>query len=160
MGDTSIEWTEKTVDRFWSYVDRSGGPDACWPWTGARQHPGYGKLRVSKRSLFAHRIAVFLAAGAWPGPVVMHTCDNPPCCNPAHLRSATQAENMADCKAKGRLDPPRGERCARARLTKRDVESVRARLAAGASLRAIAREFGVGHTTIANIKLGHTWRAA
>src|SRR5438874_974236 len=30
-------------DGFWSKVDKSGGPDACWPWTGCINAWGYGK---------------------------------------------------------------------------------------------------------------------
>jgi len=40
--------------------------------------------------------------------VVAHLCDNPGCCNPAHLRWTTQAMNVADALAKGRH---RNNRC-------------------------------------------------
>lgn len=156
---SDIEWTDATTERFWSKVDKSAGPDACWPWTGAKQAPGYGKLRVSGRSIFAHRIAVFLTNGAWPA-VTLHTCDNPPCCNPAHLRAGTHRDNVRDCRAKGRARTLRGEESATARLTLALVRVVRERLARGDSLRAVGRDLGVGHTTIANVKLGKTWRAA
>jgi hypothetical protein len=43
--------------------------------------------------------------GAW----VLHRCDNPPCCNPAHLFLGDAAANVADMVAKGR-HRPRGRR--------------------------------------------------
>jgi hypothetical protein len=94
-------------EKFWRQVDKSGGPDACWPWTGLRQghRGGYGKFYVSSRKpVRAHRYAVELVEGhSVPYDlVVMHLCDNPPCCNPAHLRVATQRENHDDMIAKGR----------------------------------------------------------
>lgn len=94
------------VDRFWSKVDRSGGPEACWPFTGSInvQH-GYGQFRLGKQVARAHRVAVVL--GDPPreipaGMYVLHSCDNPRCCNPAHLRVGTQSENNKDQYARYR----------------------------------------------------------
>lgn len=91
---------------FHRHVDRSAGPLACWPWTGLRSK-GYGRFKVGdKNRYFAHRVAWELANGPIRRDlgelVVMHTCDNPPCCNPAHLRLGTDADNQADMRAKGR----------------------------------------------------------
>jgi hypothetical protein len=37
------------------------------------------------------------------GKVVMHTCDNPQCVNPEHLRLGTQKENIMDMHQKKRF---------------------------------------------------------
>lgn len=92
-------------------VDSSGGPLACWPYRGEK-FKGYGRIGVSRgRRRFAHRVAYELAFGPIEGHIpgdheneklVMHTCDNPPCCNPRHLRLGTDIDNIHDCIAKGR----------------------------------------------------------
>lgn len=82
-----------------------GGPAECWPWTGTRNDLGYGILRVTGKNVRAHRFAYELASGR-PIPVgleVCHRCDNPPCCNPAHLFLGTQGDNVRDAASKGRL---------------------------------------------------------
>lgn len=85
----------------WGRVDKSGGPEACWPWTGAR-HKGYGMIGIARKKHGTHRVAYALATGD-PGDLhVCHACDNPPCCNPAHLFLGTHQDNMRDLVAKGR----------------------------------------------------------
>ena len=110
-------WTEKAKDSFWSKVDKSGGLNACWPWTRSCTGTGYGQVNMGKShgpSLRAHRVAFQLANGAIQdggkdgnhGVVVLHTCDNRLCCNPKHLRAGTQADNVRDAFAKGRVKTP------------------------------------------------------
>lgn len=88
--------------KFWARVDRRE-EGVCWPWQGATSR-GYGMFSVGRTKMAAHRFAWAAANGRDPAPsqVVMHRCDNPPCCNPSHLRPGTVAENVADCIAKGR----------------------------------------------------------
>jgi hypothetical protein len=99
--------------RFWSKVDKRG-PDECWPWVGGVDGRGYGRSRYNGSGrTTAHRIAWQLANGRDALLFVLHRCDNPVCCNPAHLWEGTQSENMRDMAAKGRWnnghrdDPPK-----------------------------------------------------
>lgn len=106
---SAVEASDKIrplADRFWPKVDSSGGPDACWPWTGAKSQKTsacYGVIREggSGRMLLAHRVALFLTTGEMPADLdACHKCDNPICCNPAHLTWASHRENMRDYAAK------------------------------------------------------------
>lgn len=100
------------AERFERYVDRSGGPDACWPWTGSATHLGYGLIRGTGspgKQLMATRVSWELAYGFHPGKLfVCHRCDNPPCVNPSHLFLGTHQDNMDDMVRKGRQRPRGG----------------------------------------------------
>lgn len=104
-GDVSkVAGTAPVLERFWAKVDTSGGPDACWPWTGSRYAKGYGSFRVTHdRAVTASRFAYELANGPLAdGMFALHSCDNPPCCNARHLRAGTAEENTAEMVSKGR----------------------------------------------------------
>lgn len=143
--------------RFWSKVEQRDG--ACWPWLSWRNARGYGKFMLNGRSQTAHRVAYELTHGPIPiGLCVMHSCDNPPCCNPQHLRLGTHAENMRDRDQKGRIGyRPRGTKNPRARLTDPEVLTIRARHANGESVRALSRTLGFGRNTIRNVVHRLTW---
>lgn len=92
-------------------VDRTQGPESCWPWIGPLDDQGYGRWRPNGKSDYAHRQAWRQAVGEPPargsGYVLDHTCHIPDdcakgndcahrrCCNPAHLRLTTQKENAS-----------------------------------------------------------------
>lgn len=89
--------------RFWNMVD-IGSPTECWPWRGARLSFGHGRWDGPFGSSTAHRYAWGLTNAAMPdeGLVVRHRCDNPICCNPAHLEVGTQADNVQDMITRNR----------------------------------------------------------
>ena len=146
-------------ERFWQKV-RVGGPNECWPWIGGTGHFGHGTFMVDgKRRKWrpAHQIAFELHHGrpVTPGLFVLHDCDNPPCCNPAHLYEGTQAQNMRDRSARGRT--ARGERMGTAKLTEAQVLAIRA---ADLSLTQteLAHQFGVSRSLIGAILRREGWR--
>ncbi len=105
-------------ERLWKRVDKSGGADACWPWLGATNNVGYGVIGVGSKKdgtrglETTHRLAFQLAHGKpFDGLVIMHTCDNPPCCNPAHLHAGSYSDNQQDSIRKGRKARRRPTHC-------------------------------------------------
>lgn len=90
-----------SATRFWDKVEKTAG---CWLWNGALKSNGYGSFRPFKGAwTSAHRHAWQLAHGAIPdGRMVLHTCDNRRCVNPAHLFLGDAQANMDDMRAKGR----------------------------------------------------------
>jgi hypothetical protein len=157
-----IALTAAEADRFWAKVEK-GSPNSCWPWTKDTNNKGYGKFNTwhggQRQSLLAHRVAYHLThKTSLQGFVLLHRCDNPPCCNPSHLKPGTQADNVADAHAKGRMSPPPhpcGEDSPRARLTAADVAAIRRRYAQGGVLqRELAAEYGVAQTSVSRIVRG------
>lgn len=90
--------------RFWTNVDKSGGPNECWSWTGAIDRKGYGRFyRGRGQSRAAHRIAYELSTGQELGELhIDHRCWNPGCCNPSHLRPVTNKQNQENRRGASR----------------------------------------------------------
>lgn len=139
-------------DVFESRFEKS---DGCWEWNGTRNGYGYGVfLMPGEKPVRAHRYAYERLHGPIPdGMVVMHSCDNPPCVNPAHLSLGTRDDNNQDKQRKGRH--PYGDSHHWTRLSEAQVAEIRALLASrSVRQKEIAARFGVDDSTISNIKTG------
>jgi hypothetical protein len=99
----------------------------CWPWKYSKLR-GYGKTGLRGLPGRAHRAAYFLTYGEIPkGKYVLHTCDNPSCCNPSHLYIGTQQDNINDMFERGRARYPRQDK--KLKIIKNQVVWVDPRLA-------------------------------
>ena len=136
---------------FWEKVDRSSGPDGCWPWRRRIGTNGYGKTNKKvgggrRQTLAAHRLAYELAVGPIPARMyVCHHCDNPVCCNPAHLYAGTAKQNARDKWARGR---------ALLKVSDAQVHEIVAAARDGQRPAALARIYGVSPTSVARYVRG------
>jgi hypothetical protein len=140
-------------ERFWSSVSKS---DGCWEWTGHLVH-GYGYIRKEYRRIRAHRASWEMNCGPVPrGLMVLHSCDNRRCVNPAHLRLGNHCENMADRDSRGRQAA--GSRQHSAKLNDATVVEIKRLLAGGATIKSLAPIYNVSKSTIAAVSSGRLWR--
>jgi hypothetical protein len=99
-------------EAFWAHVERRA-PEECWPWKGCIRPDGYGQFNYSKRRFIASRLSWSLANGREAPGYVCHSCDNPPCVNPAHLWLGDVRSNTHDMLTKGRQRNQRKTHCVR-----------------------------------------------
>lgn len=137
----------------------------CWEWVGDRLAFGYGKLSIAGVQHRASRLSYELHIGD-PGELwVLHTCDNPPCCNPNHLFLGTHADNMRDCSEKRRTgfqSKPhlyhkgmKGEANPRAVLTAEQAAAIKHSVGFA---RIVADQYGVSESLVREIRKGRAWR--
>ncbi len=152
-------------ERFWDRVDRTH-LDGCWLWQGWSDLQGYGRLRdANNKVIRAHRLSFYLHHGVWPEPMCLHSCDNPKCVNPSHLKAGTRAENSKDMWNRARRDrgsvfqipKPRGEQSSCVKLTEAKVRRMRELWGQGASYSQLSSAFAVGDSTVRDVISRRTW---
>lgn len=132
-------------------IDSSGGNGVCWPWVGPLDRYGYGVVTRTGR---AHRLAWQEHHGRKLArdEVVRHSCDNPCCCNPAHLIAGTQDENIDDRVQKDRS--AKGQMNGRSKLTATEVKAI---YKSGVAVSVMAERYGIDESTVRGIRTGKTW---
>ena len=168
--------------RFWSKIDRNGPVHSvelgnCWVWTGNLSPDGYGQFMITspllpekprQKAARSHRVAWELTHGvAASESLVLHKCDNPKCCNPAHLFLGNQLDNINDMMRKGRYvngiarapsAAARGEANGAAKLTGSQVLEIIAARRSGSRVLELAKLFNVSVATVKRICAGRQWR--
>lgn len=137
-------------------IDRSGGPEACHPWTRSVNSCGYGQFNHDGESLAARWGYKHYVGPLANDEVVRHTCDNPPCQNRRHWVKGTQVQNIYDAVERQRQHRPMGERNVKARLTEEQVRAIRADLATPRKVMAV--RYGVNVATICAVQNRVTWK--
>src|SRR5690349_18751122 len=121
--------------RVWGRCVANG--NGCLIWTGAKAGKGYGHIRAGAKMAYVHRIALEHRLGRplGAGLCALHSCDEPLCCNPAHLWEGSNDDNIADRQAKGRSLT--GERNHKSALTESAAREIRRRYKLGEKQRAL-----------------------
>lgn len=86
-----------TPIEFWKKVDKTLGPDKCWPWLGAvSKKGGAGKARLNYKCVGAHFLAYYYTNGHFPDERGLdRLCQTRSCCNPTHYKlGPTQDERF------------------------------------------------------------------
>jgi hypothetical protein len=157
-----------TAEVLWSKVDKRD-PAECWPWRGSLTEAGYGRTWIKGHGYYAHRVIYDLVH---PGEItldapkdkisygfVRHTCDNPVCCNPAHLIIGTQADNVQDKVDRGRQNKWGGAiGSPRAKLTEDQVREIRSLKKSGMTIDALRMRYKVSRSTISGCLYGRHYQ--
>jgi hypothetical protein len=138
------------IDRFWSFVDKSG---SCWLWTGSKDKRGYGRFK----GIGAHRYSMIINGTPPDNLFVCHHCDVPSCVNPSHLFLGTLQDNNADKTRKGRA--AKGEKNGSVKISMDDVLSIKNRYAnSSISQRELAKMYNISQMQVWRIVNNLKWK--
>lgn len=134
--------------RFWEKVDIKSSSE-CWNWKAGISNY-YGRFSFNSKPIKSNRMAYILSTGQDPkDKVIRHTCDNKLCCNPCHLISGTQQDNVNDAYDR---------KIGRHKLTKMEIRGIRIMRKGGLTLQEIADVFNVTRVNIHKIVTRKTWK--
>lgn len=138
------------VKRFFYERALPASDNSCWDWAG-KLDGGYPSMRVFGKTIGAHRVSLWLATGERSnGRHVLHSCDNPKCTNPQHLRFGTHSDNISEMHSRNRHPW--------AKLTTERVRAIRQESSDGENSKELAAKYGVSYATIRLIVRRKIWK--
>jgi hypothetical protein len=163
---------KQTAESFWSHVDVRS-LNECWPWLRSTNKAGYGTVKWCGKTYVATRVAAWLLGfiETLSCPVdrrdsgfVLHSCDNPPCCNPTHWYIGTLGLNQKDAYARQLRKPLRGGiDHVNAKLSPAQVRAIRRKYVPKVTRQCdIASKYGVSQSVISAtlLKRNYAWVSA
>ena len=141
-------------ERFFDKVDKT---HYCWNWMAGCFASGYGQFTVKKyNNVRAHRLSWEIRNGPIPeGGLILHKCHNRKCVNPDHLYVGTAQDNRNDMTKDGTV--MKGENHPCAKLTERNVRTIKWLLSLGVKQVDLTVIYGVKKSIISRINVGIAW---
>lgn len=141
---------------------KEGAPTECWIWQASHNGLGYGMIwdRARGRKVLATHVSYEMSSGPIPaGSLILHSCDNPACVNPAHLRVGSHKDNMADMDARCRRVAVslKGDGSLGATLHAGDVVNLLKDYVAGTPRKEIALRYGISELSVSDYTSGKSW---
>lgn len=136
----------------------------CLFFVGKKDRNGYGRFQHKRKHYMVHRLAFALANNILFTDLssdicILHSCDNPSCCNPNHLRSGTPKDNANDAVSRNRNTKPKGELHPHHKFTNSQIEEIRKQYKPGVfGYRKLANLYNVHPATIGKIIHRERWQ--
>ena len=131
----------------------------CIVWMGTRNKDGYGRIYIPNTKSYdwkVHRVVwcAFNNQKIAPEIQLLHSCDNPPCCNPLHLRPGDSKENAEDRSDRNRVGRMFGMNNPQTKISDAQVKEIREMRKLGFLQREIGKNFGVSASHVSEILSG------
>jgi len=164
--DVTDPYTVKSIKRFNKklYKDSITG---CWIFTGTvASNGGYGQFYFKGKQIYTNRFALMIKLGRElkSRKYALHTCDNPPCCNPNHLYEGTHRKNMSDAAHRNRMigsinsgNFQSGSKHRNALLKDKQVLEIKLAFLSGVTRNELADTYNVSWHIIDNIVNGRSY---
>lgn len=133
----------------------------CWE---VISHPsdafGYKVITIKNKVYKIHKLVLEEKLGKKleNKEMTLHSCDNPCCCNPDHLRCGNAKENMNDKKERNREKYLRGSDLPHTILNEDDVYKIKEDLLNNHDATELAKQYNVNPKVIMDIRATKTWK--
>ena len=132
--------------------------DGCWIWQRNLSNQGYARIGINRKNYKVARLVAEYIYGDSNGKFCLHSCDNPACVAPDHLRWGTPKENTNDMDQRNRRKSALGQANAKSKFTEEDIRFIRSVPINSSNKNLLASQFGVSPTAIRAVWLRKSWK--